>query len=655
MSLMRRWKRKMLTVAAASALAIGVMPLSTTHAATGSAASSDESIQQGVGQDILSNANYFGDMDPSAVVQVDIVMKVQNQSQLQKYINETVTPGNKNYHKYLSVDQFKDYFAPSTSQVKKVTDYLKSFGIKSSVYKDNLIITATGTVAQLNKAFSVDIQKAGYKGKSFHATRKAPRAPKKVADNILCILGLSNYSNLTSNAVKQKVDSPAKSKDSSYVPGELTPQDLIKQYNVQGLYDEGATGKGQTIGIVTLADFNTQDANTFWDKMGIKTKPNRISKINVDGGSGWDGYDETAIDVEQSGALAPDANINVYVAPNTDTGFVDGFAKAINDNVAQQISVSWGMSETLITQAVEANQETPEYADVYNQLFMQAAAQGISMFAAAGDAGAYDTARQVDYYDLSVDNPADSPYITAAGGTTLPQDWIASTGDEVKVDKERAWGWDYLFPLLNDLGLGMDSGYYISGGGGGFSKYFATPDYQKGVKGVNKYTGVTDFTISSDLTTATVNSNPTLVKGTGKGRNVPDLSMNADPESGYLLYLGDAGTGDNGGFQEGWGGTSFVAPQLNGLSALINSVNGGRVGFWNPQIYRFAKENNSPLTPLNDQGTSNDNLFFTGTPGTLYNQATGLGTPDVTALAKHFFADGKGNNGHGHGHGRGHR
>jgi kumamolisin len=632
---MRKWKRKMLTVAAASTIVVGSLP-GLSHAATGP---DKVSIAQGVGSSILANANYFGDLDPSTVVTVDIVMKIQNKDALQKYINDTVTPGNPNYHNFLDVSAFKAKYAPSPSQINEVTQYLSSFGIQSKVYPDNLIITATGTVDQLNKAFNVDIQKAGYKGKAFHATKTAPTAPANVAANILCILGLSDYSNLASNA-KKHVNTQEANSSTNSVRMKMTPQDLVNQYHVQGLYDKGGTGKGQTIGIVTLADFNSQDAYNFWNKMGIKTNADRISKFNIDGGSGWDGYDETTLDVEQSGALAPDANINVYVAPNSDTGFVDGFAKAINDNVAQQISVSWGESETDIAYYVQTQQETPEYANVFNQLYMQAAAQGISMFAAAGDAGAYDTSRGSSYYDLSVDNPADSPYITAAGGTTLPQDWISSsTGVEVKVDKERAWGWDYLQPLFKKLGLGIDSGDYFVGGGGGFSKAFATPDYQQNVPGVNTYTGVTDFNISNDLTSAKVNPNPSLVTGTGTGRNMPDLSMNADPETGYLVYYSDPGNpGSNGIMDYGWGGTSFVSPQLNGLSALINSVSGSRTGFWNPQIYRFAQETNSPFNPLNDQGITNDNLFYTGTPGTVYNQAIGLGTPDVTALADHFIS-----------------
>jgi kumamolisin len=635
MGMMRKWKRKMLAVAAAGTMVIGALP-GMSHAATGP---DKVSISQGVGKTILDNANYFGDMDPNALVTVDIVLKVKNQDQLQQYIKDTVTPGSPNYKKFLSVQNFSQKYAPSQSEVNAIIKYLQSFGLSTKAYPDNLVITATGQVKHFNEAFNVDIQKASYKGKAFHAVKNNPTVPAEIGQDILCILGLSDYSNLASNAVKQANIPATDSANSTRM--HMTPQDLVKQYNLRGLYDKGATGKGQTIGIVTLADFNEQDAYKFWDQMGIKTNKNRITKVNVDGGSGWDGYDETSLDVEQSGALAPDANINVYVAPNTDTGFVDGFAQAINDNVAQQISVSWGESETFITAAVQANQETPEYANVFNQLYMQAAAQGVSMFAAAGDAGAYDTSRMANYFDLSVDNPADSPYITAAGGTTLPQNWTSSTtGLKVIVDKERAWSWDYLYPLFGELGLDINSGEYNVGGGGGFSQFFGTPDYQQGVSGVNSYTGVTDFLVNNDFT-ASINPKPSSVTGSvTDARNMPDLSMNADPETGYLVYYSAPGNpGKDGIMDYGWGGTSFVSPQLNGISALINSVSGSRTGFWNPQIYRFAQEkNNSPFTPLNDQGTSNDNLFYTGTTGTIYNQATGLGTPDVTALANQFIS-----------------
>jgi subtilase family serine protease len=85
--------------------------------------------------------------------------------------------------------------------------------------------------------------------------------------------------------------------------------------------------------------------------------------------------------------------------------------------------------------------------------------------------------------------------------------------------------------------------------------------------------------------------------------------------------------------QGGWGGTSFVAPQLNGSTAVIDSALGRRVGFWNPAIYSAARGPGSPFTPLDQAGTSNDNLYYTGNPGEPYNQGVGLGVPNLTRLA----------------------
>jgi subtilase family serine protease len=88
--------------------------------------------------------------------------------------------------------------------------------------------------------------------------------------------------------------------------------------------------------------------------------------------------------------------------------------------------------------------------------------------------------------------------------------------------------------------------------------------------------------------------------------------------------------------QGGWGGTSFVAPQMNGSTAVIDSALGHRVGLWNPSIYAVANSSSSPFNPLDTASTSNDNLFYTGNPGEPYNQGVGLGIPNLTALSADF-------------------
>jgi subtilase family serine protease len=125
---------------------------------------------------------------------------------------------------------------------------------------------------------------------------------------------------------------------------------------------------------------------------------------------------------------------------------------------------------------------------------------------------------------------------------------------------------------------------------------------------------------------------PVVQQGDGTGRGVPDLATDADPFTGYLLYDPLASPS----LQSGWGGTSFGAAQMNGAAAVIDQYIGHRAGLWNPAIYDFAVGASSPFTPLSAQGTSNDNLYYTGTPGQVFNPGSGLGYPDLAKLAGDF-------------------
>ena len=124
--------------------------------------------------------------------------------------------------------------------------------------------------------------------------------------------------------------------------------------------------------------------------------------------------------MEQSGALAPRANIVVYQAPNTDAGFVDAFFQAASDNTADSVSASWGESETFIQDAVRAGIESANYAVSFDEAYLEMAAQGQSAFVSSGDFGAYTAVEDLGTTNLSAGNPDSSPWITSAGGTTLP-------------------------------------------------------------------------------------------------------------------------------------------------------------------------------------------------------------------------------------------
>jgi kumamolisin len=126
------------------------------------------------------------------------------------------------------------------------------------------------------------------------------------------------------------------------------------------------------------------------------------------------------------------------------------------------------------------------------------------------------------------------------------------------------------------------------------------------------------------------------VHGSGSGPAVPDLSTDADPYSGYLLYSPSFAQAGDPVLEGSCGGTSFVGPQLNDSTAVIDSYLGHRVGFWNPVICAAATSSNSPFTPFQQVGTSNDNIFYTGNPGTPLNEGGGLGYPNLSRLALDF-------------------
>ena len=331
---------------------------------------------------------------------------------------------------------------------------------------------ANGTAGQFDQALAVQQHqyhvpaypghggRRGLPAQTVHGTPQSPQLPASLAHAVLAILGLTNYQSFVSNAVHadQKILDPQSSTTSQCVAETglpkacNTPADFAANYNLNGLYRRGALGQGQTVAIVTLAALDTGAPQFFWKNiLGVKPSGRTVTVTNVDGGPGApsdaSGTGETDLDAEQSGALAPDANVIVYQAPNTDPGFFDGFADAASQNIADSVSTSWGESEVVIKEAVASGSETPAYVAAFDEMYLEMAAQGQSAFDASGDEAAYDDYDELGTTPLAVDNPADSPYITASGGTTLPFTGTVSgpagTASISSGHAERTWGWDY--------------------------------------------------------------------------------------------------------------------------------------------------------------------------------------------------------------------
>jgi subtilase family serine protease len=550
-------------------------------------------------------------------------------------------------------------------------------------------VVANGTAGQFDAALGESQEnysvpavarpngRAPVPAQTVHAISTAPDLPWQIAENVTAILGLTNYSDMVTNTIHSvgKLSTTQSSGSNACLALAGLPDacntttNFEQNYGLTPLVAEGAQGQGQTVAIVTLAAVDPGSPEYYWTHVLGQSNGNRpIDVVNVDGGPGApsdaSGSGETDLDVEQAGGIAPAAHVIVYQAPNTDPGFADSFFMAASQNIASSVSTSWGESETVLAAEIAAGQETNGYAAAFDEAFLEMAAQGQSAFDAAGDSAAYDASGDLGSTNLSVDTPADSPYITSDGGTTLP--WSGTvTGPtginaNVSVPNQRAWGWDYLWAAIaktTPTSLTDAAESAVVGGGGGFSTQYAAPSYQQGVSGTRLFSAVPYLTATDwqavepgdyEPTAWSFNPWPSTIYGYGSGRAVPDLSADADPESGYLEYStsfeqGDPSEGVAPGppLEGGWGGTSFVGPQMNGSAAVIDSALGHRVGFWNPVIYKAATSPFSPFTPLDQRGTGNDNIYYTGTPGTVYNEATGLGVPNLAELAADFYYEGQ--------------
>ncbi len=290
---------------------------------------------------------------------------------------------------------------------------------------------------------------------------------------------------------------------------------------------------------------------------------------------------EAALDLEVVHGLAPGAKEIAY-----EGGDPSKLPVMLEAMVTQHRGAI--LSSSVFSSHCEQDPGAKQVAAATDAVFAQAASEGTSIFWAAGDRGAFSCisdGQTSTMETVSVKPQAASPHVTAVGGTTV---FLASNG---LYYKEAAWG----EPLEQ------------WGGGGGVSVLFGRPSWQD-APGV----------------------------GTITGRGVPDVSANADIESGWDVFS----PAQNGGApQEGpVGGTSAATPCWAAITALIDEYlmkqNLKTVGFANPALYFFATSPSGlPAAPFH-QITEGSNLHFSAAPG--WNAATGLGSPDVGHLADDF-------------------
>jgi subtilase family serine protease len=610
-------------------------------------------------------------LDGTTPISVTIALALPALNDAVKLQEALYTPGDPQFHQFLTADQFVARFAPTGAGIAKVIAALARFRLAAEKTTATTL-KVTGMPADMERAFSVSLHRYevapgdNIPGYTFHAPLSRPTIPSEVSSAVpvAALVGLDNRPSAHPHyryapPVLRSVLQSAPSTKTGNPFGALTVTDFANDYDVQPLYGRGVTGSGRTLGILTLAAFTPTDAYKYWQAVGLKVASNRIQIVNIDGGPGApsdaSGSLETTLDVEQSGGIAPGANIIVYQAPNTNQGFVDLFATAIDANLAETLSTSWGdweWLENLENSPVTdpATGRTVGTTQAIHELLLRASIQGQTPFAAAGDGGAYDVVNDlgcVPPYSpsvatsctatLSVDYPASDTLITAAGGTTLPglQEYCLNAACsppyyDINIQHESVWGWDYLEGLCKVQGFNnpIACGIFPAGGGGGVSIAFAEPQYQFGLFGTQISQPFQFFLAGSSFGTGLEYFLPAFYPG----RNLPDVSFNADPDTGYVVYYTSNVTGF--GAVNFVGGTSFVAPQLNGVTALLGQSLNQRIGSLNTALYGLAvtgKAYGGSGAPLHAIAYG-DNWFYYGSNG--YNLGAGLGTLDVANFAE---------------------
>ncbi len=379
--------------------------------------------------------------------------------------------------RYLSREAYAESHGADPADVAKVAAFAKAHGlvvVEESLPRRSVVLS--GTVAQINEAFTVSLEQFDHEGGSYRGRTGTVSVPADLDGIVVGVFGLDNRPQAKPHFQRHGIDGTA----GALAPKPFTPKQLAQIYG----FPPGLDGAGQCIGLIELGGgWRPGDLAKYFTKLGLPVPT--VKTISVDGGKNHpttpDSADgEVMLDIEVAAALAPKARIAVYFAPNTSQGFLDAVTKALHDTIHKPsvISISWGGPEANWT--LQAMQQL-------DQAFQAAAALGVTICCAAGDNGSADGLTDGKAH---VDFPSSSPFALACGGTKL---FVNGT----QISSEVVWN------------ESTDSAT-----GGGVSSAFPLPTYQSGAQ--------VPFSV-----------NP----GGGPGRGVPDVAGDADPTTGYQVRV----------------------------------------------------------------------------------------------------------------------
>ena len=379
----------------------------------------------------------LGNLPASQRLNLAIGLPLRNPEALDRLVQELYDPASTNYHRYLTPGQFTEMFGPTEQDYQALSAFAKSNGLTvTATHPNRVVLDVEGTAADVQKAFHLTLRLYRHPAETrdFYAPDAEPTADFPVP--VLHISGLDNYSLPRPHFVIQSAGQTASASPHSG----SGPSGTYRGSDFRAAYLSGTalTGAGQSVGLLQFDGFYASDITTYESQASLPNVP--LTVVPVDGGVGTpgSGVGEVSLDIEMVISMAPGVSrIYVYEAPNP-SPWVDLLSRMANDNLAKQLSCSWGGG------GPDASSE---------QIFRQMAAQGQSFFNATGDS---------DAFTGSISFPSDSTNITEVGGTTL------TTGSGAAYASETAWNW------------GLHSGSYV-GTSGGISTYYRLPGYQAGI------------------------------------------------------------------------------------------------------------------------------------------------------------------------------
>jgi subtilase family serine protease len=586
----------------------------------------------------LHKARDLGATQSAQQVDFGVLLRMRNQAGATATLRAISDPSSASYGHWLSNATFNARYAPARTNVTAVQRWLRSQGFRvGTTLPSGMYVEASGSVAQVEKTFATTVHNYSYLGKTVRANATAlnlpASTPAAVTSVVSGITGIDQGSALKRPAATLPGPAPgahygvqpcssyygqktattkpvAYGKHQPYVICGYGPQQYQSAYGESGLLKAGVNGRGVTVAITDAYASPTiyQDAQQY-NKAHSQPQftpgqfsqstpaPNGYDQIGLCGPQGW--YGEETLDVEAVHAMAPGANIVFVGAKDCSSGLDNAWASAIDNHVADVITNSW------TTGTDDISLLGTSYVQFYEQFSLEAALTGITVNFSSGDSGDH-TAGGTNLSAKTVEFPADLPYVTGVGGTSV---MIGANGQRVA-----EYGWQSAYSTLTSgAWTPAPPGTYSSGGGGGTSVLFKQPFYQKGKvpASISEYYGKTPM------------------------RAVPDISMPADPNTGF--EIGQTQVFPNGTYwsQYRLGGTSLASPMLAGVIAVADQLGHHSLGFVNPLYYKrlgtpAIRDIVAPKAPVAEVRTDYAN-FLNDSQGKLFR----LRTVDVQTSTLH--------------------